>query len=76
MVGEVAVVVIDLEHHPEAVNGQDRAVVLAVGVIIVGERVEAGHCSQHACSALGTERLDAGRNHNPATPAEPAELVV
>ena len=41
------VVIIDLEQYFDAIYGQDRAVVLAVRVIVIGECIESRNCSEN-----------------------------
>src|SRR3954452_3722517 len=75
-VEEIEVVVVDLEEHEVAVDFDRSKVVLAIGVVLRREAVKSSDGSVDALDALGTERLDAAGDDDPAAAVFGAKLVV
>ena len=75
-VQELAVVIVDLEQHPLAVHAKNGAVVLAPGVVVLGEVVERRHRREQLANSRRAERVNAGGDDHAATDSLAAELVV
>src|SRR5579863_3198595 len=76
MVGEVVIVVVDFEQHPAPRHGQDGAVVLAPGVVVLGELIEARHRQQYGTKVVRSERLDAAGDDDATAGGLAAQLIV
>jgi hypothetical protein len=50
--------------------------VLAVRVIVIGECIESRNRSEDARNGSDAQCLNAGRDHDPTTPPEAAELII
>src|SRR5260221_2469733 len=73
--GEVSIEVIDLEQHLDAIDAEDGAVVLPVGIVILTEVVERGDRSQHARDLFGAAGLEPCRDHHAAAAATTPQRV-
>ena len=62
MRGEGAVVVVDLEQHLEAIDAQDGAVVLSVGIVIIAKFVERGDRLVRLIPGIADAVRDIGRD--------------
>ena len=76
VIDEVTVVVIDLEEYFDTLYGQDRAVVLAIRVIVTGECIESRDCSEDTRNGADAQCLNSRRDQDPATPPKAAELII
>ena len=76
VIDEVLVVVIDLEHYFDAIYREDRAVVLAIRIIVTGECIESRDCSEDTRDGSDAQGLNSRRDHDPATPPKAAELII
>ena len=76
VIDEVTVVIIDLEQHFDAIYGEDRAVVLAIRVIVIGECIESRDCSEDTRNGSESQCLNSRSDHDAATPPKAAELII